>query len=163
MSIAAPTLVPLDKPARDRALDGDLGGLSAAPGWPHEDTAPGLSFLDSGGWVFLIVDADGRVIGECGTKLLPDPSGTVEIGYGLAAPQRGKGLGTAAIAILLEWLAEQPNVHQVEAEVLIANPASWRLLERLGFWQVGHELASYRRYRRDLRRSPGARLSHLEQ
>jgi RimJ/RimL family protein N-acetyltransferase len=154
VSIAALTLVRLDRPARDRALDADLGVLSAAPGWPHEDTAPGLSFLDSGGWVFLIVDADLRVLGECGTKLRPDPDGTVEIGYGLAASQRGKGLGTAAIALLLEWLAEQPEVHQVEAEVLVANPASWRLLERLGFSEVHHELGTYRRYRRDLKPAP---------
>jgi RimJ/RimL family protein N-acetyltransferase len=34
--------------------------------------------------------------------------------------------------------------------VLMTNPASWRLLERLGFTEIGHEVGGYRRYRRDL-------------
>jgi RimJ/RimL family protein N-acetyltransferase len=139
-------LVELDRAARAAALCGDLAGRTAAPGWPHEDTEPGLSFLDSGGLAFLVIDDDGRVAGECGTKTAPDPDGVVEIGYGLGLRSRGQGLGTTAVAALLETLAAR-GVTAVEAEVHARNIASWRLLERLGFHATGEEHSGYRRYR----------------
>ncbi len=143
-------LLPLDRAGRDAALRGDLGSLDAAPGWPHEDTAPGLSFLSTGGWGFLIIDDDERVAGECGTKAAPDASGTVEIGYGLAPSSRGQGLGGRAVAALVEWLAEQPGVTAIEAEVHVGNIPSWRLLERLGFRQIGSPSPGYHRDRLDI-------------
>jgi RimJ/RimL family protein N-acetyltransferase len=138
-------LVELDRAGRAAALAGDLGGRTAAPGWPHEDTEPGLSFLDSGGTAFLVIDDDGRVAGECGTKTAPDRKGVVEIGYGLGSQSRGRGLGTAAVAALLEVLAAR-GVRAIDAEVHVINVASWRLLERLGFVTTGDEHAGYRRY-----------------
>jgi RimJ/RimL family protein N-acetyltransferase len=140
-------LEPLDLDGRDAVLRGDLGGLAAAPGWPHDDTAPGLSFLDSGGAVFLIIDDDGRVAGECGSKTPPTTNGSVEIGYGLAAPSRGRGLGTAAVAALVSELAARADVRRVEAEVHVGNVASQRLLERLGFTVTEQRSGPYRRYR----------------
>ena len=122
-----------DRASRDAALAGDLGGLLAAPGWPHEDTAPGLSFLDSGGKAFLIVDDDGRVAGECGTKGPPDEAGVVEIGYGLAGPSRGRGLGSAAVAALVDQVSRNPAVRAIEAEVHVGNIPSIRVIERVGF------------------------------
>jgi RimJ/RimL family protein N-acetyltransferase len=145
-------LLAVDRRARDAALAGDLGDLTAAPGWPHEDTAPGLSFLESGGLAFLVIDDDERVVGECGTKAAPDAAGVVEIGYGLAAPSRGRGLGAAAVATLIDTLAADHSVHVVEAEVHTGNPASWRLLVSLGFAPVGPAHRGYQRYR--LRRLP---------
>lgn len=142
-------LEPLDLDGRDAVLGGDLsglGGLAAAPGWPHEDTAPGLSFLDSGGAAFLIIDDDGRVAGECGTKTRPTSAGVVEIGYGLAAPSRGHGLGAAAVAALVSWLGARGDVTRIDAEVHVANIASQRLLERLGFTMTDARSGPYRRY-----------------
>jgi [ribosomal protein S5]-alanine N-acetyltransferase len=135
-----------DRPTRDALLAGELDGLEAAPGWPHEDTEPGMSFLESGGWVFLVIDEDGRIAGECGTKTPPSAAGVVEIGYGLAPHSRGHGLGGAAVAALVSWLATRPDVSLVEAEVHVGNVASWRVLERLGFTTTGIETGGYRRY-----------------
>jgi RimJ/RimL family protein N-acetyltransferase len=122
----------IDRARRDAVLGGDLTGYETAPGWPHEDSAPGMSFLDSGGCVFLIIDDDGRVAGECGTKTAPS-DGYVEIGYGLAAASRGRGLGSRAVSALVDLLRDHPDVRVIEAEVHVGNEASWRLLERLGF------------------------------
>jgi RimJ/RimL family protein N-acetyltransferase len=149
-------LAPLDLVGRDALRRGDLGDYTAAPGWPHDDTEPGMSFLDSGGLVFLIVDDDGRIVGECGTKTPPGPDGVVEIGYGLAAPSRSRGLGTEAVAALLSWLAECGDVAVVEAEVQVGNVASWRVLERIGFAESGPVSHGYRRYQRSV-------VGHLEQ
>lgn len=105
-------------------------GLRAGAGWPHDDTASALSGGGEGTW--LVVRA-GEVVGECGWKGPPDDDGTVEIRYGLAAPARGAGLGTEAVALLVAWTERQPGVRGVMAEALVGNEASRRLLRRLGF------------------------------
>lgn len=107
--------------------------LAAAPGWPHEDTAIGLAYADRGAWAWLVLDDDGRVAGECGVKGLPGPDGTVEIGYGLAGPSRGRGLGTRLVAALVAELAARAEVRRIDAHVVADNVASRRVLERAGF------------------------------
>jgi RimJ/RimL family protein N-acetyltransferase len=141
-------LLQVDRDGRDAALRGEFADHTAAPGWPHEDSAPGMSFLESGGCVFLILDDDGRIAGECGTKSTPGPDGAVEIGYGLAPASRGHGLGTSAVGALLGWLDRCADVRAVDAEVHLGNVASWRVLERLGFVSTGVDDHGYRRYRR---------------
>lgn len=131
---------------RDALLAGDLGALEAAPGWPHDDTKPGMGFLDTGGTVFLVIDDAGRVAGECGTKGPPDRDGVVEIGYGLAAPSRGRGLGTEAVRALVDHLASDPGVSGIEAEVHVGNEPSLRILETLGFARSHEPRNGYVRY-----------------
>jgi RimJ/RimL family protein N-acetyltransferase len=126
------TLVPVPLGASLEALDELTGGRAVGRGWPHEDTGAGLAFAASGGWTWLVTDAEGAIVGECGTKTPPD-AGTVEIGYGLAAPSRGKGLGTRAVRALTDWLLALPDVDRVIAHVAQDNVASRRVLERLGF------------------------------
>ena len=121
-------------------LAGDLSQLSAAQGWPHEDTADGLAMaVRSGhppGW--LIITGD-KVIGDCGTHGWPDDHGRVEIGYGLAAPYRGQGLGSEAVAAITAWLLSQPDVRQVRACTSAANSASRRVLEKAGYRLTSHD------------------------
>ena len=129
------TLVPVS-PAQARAVvAGDLSGIAAARGWPHADTVDALrpvAASDDGTGTFLVVH-DGLVVGECGWFGPPGEAGEVEIGYGLAAPSRGRGLGGAAVRALVEWVGAQPGVRLVVAHTDPANTASRRLLERLGF------------------------------
>jgi RimJ/RimL family protein N-acetyltransferase len=124
-----------------------VADLPAAPGWPHADTAMGLAFADVGGETWLIVDDEGRVAGECGTKGAPTDDGVVEIGYGLAGPSRGRGLGGQAVSALLDELRRRPGVRIVEARVSVDNLASRRLLEALRFVLAEVEAAEvvYRR------------------
>ena len=116
--------------------DGDPSVLSSydvAPGWPHDDTADALAYASAGAWTWLVLDDDRRIAGECGVKAPPDGEGRVEIGYGLAAPSRGRGLGTRAVGELLYELKASRTVREVMAGVHPGNVASRRLLERLGF------------------------------
>ena len=144
----AVTLVPVPAGADLDALDQLTGGRAVGRGWPHADTAAGLAFTSSGGWTWLIVDGEGRIVGECGTKA-PPHDGAVEIGYGLAAPSRGSGLGTRAVDTLVRWLASRPDVDAVVADVAVDNEASRKLLERLGFTLIREEHGELR-YRRHL-------------
>src|SRR4051812_35315188 len=132
------TLVPVPAGTDLDTLDRLTGGRAVGRGWPHADTGAALSFAANSGWTWLIVDGDGRIVGECGTKAAPHDR-VVEIGYGLAAPSRGAGLGTRAVDTLIRWLAARPDVDTVVAHVALDNLASARLLERLGFAVTGEE------------------------
>jgi RimJ/RimL family protein N-acetyltransferase len=140
----------LDAAQRADALAGRLD-LPAAPGWPHDNSEIGLSFLDHGGLAFLIVDDEGRIAGDCGTKTPPSAAGVVEIGYGLAPASRGRGLGTRAIQALVDALASLPGARSVEAEVHESNEPSWRLLLALDFVEIeAADDHGFRRYGKPL-------------
>lgn len=128
-------------------LAGDMSvlaaaGLTAAEGWPHEDTADGLGMIVKTGealsWLIVAGDA---VIGDCGLHGGPDgpadEAGRVEIGYGLAAPSRGQGYGSEVVAAITGWLLAQPEVRQVRACTLTGNVPSRRVLEKAGFAYTG--------------------------
>ncbi len=122
-----------------------LGDLEHAYDWPHADTFDALRPLAEhpehcGPGTFLVVQ-DGVVVGDCGWFGPPDDLGEVDIGYGLAPSVRGRGLGTEAVGLLLDWVRAQ-GATRVRAEVLPGNHASLRLLARLGFTAVG-ERAGY--------------------
>lgn len=120
--------------------------------WPHDDTLDALRPLAehpsyTGAGTFLVV-RDGLVVGDCGWFGPPDEDGEVEIGYGLAPSVRGSGVATAAVALLLGWVAAQ-GARSVRAEVLPGNAPSLRLLDRLGFGDIG-EHAGHRVLVRDV-------------
>jgi len=131
-------LEPLTAETVKAILSGDLSGLTAAEGWPHEDTADGLAMAGKGGYPpGWLITAGGAVIGDCGTHGPVDEAGRVEIGYGLAAPSRGQGYGSEAVAAVTEWLLSQPGVRQVRAHTLTSNAPSRRVLEKAGFQYIG--------------------------
>ena len=127
-------------------IDASLSGLERAADWPHDDTADALRPLaehpfHTGEGGFLVVQ-DGVVVGECGWFGPPDEDGEVEIGYGLTPSARGQGLGTASVALLLDWVRAR-GARTVRAEVLPGNLPSLRLLAGLGFTDIG-ERAGHR-------------------
>ncbi len=140
--------------ARAKALAaGDLSSLDPAPGWPHDDTldavrmdAEHATTDEETGFLAVLVDT-GQVVGDAGWKGGPDDSGTAEIGYGLAAPFRGRGLGTELVGLVSEWASRQPGVTRLSAEVLVGNEPSLRALLRNGFTLAGrrHDLLLYAR------------------
>ena len=78
------------------------------------------------------------MVGDLGTFGPPDDQGgRVEIGYGLAAPYRGQGIGTEAVGTFVDWLVTVPGVRRVVARVEVGNEASRRLLARIGFALTG--------------------------
>lgn len=142
-------LVPQTKTAARALLAGEDPGLPLAAGYPHADTFDALRMFvenggpDDGGWFVVLADS-GRVVGDVGTFGPPDGEGRVEIGYGLAAPFRCRGLGTEAVAALVDWLVTAPDVLCVTARVEVGNDASRRLLARLGFALVDESGSHWR-------------------
>ena len=68
--------------------------------------------------------------GACG--LGRRPSGAVELGYWLARPFWGRGIATEACTALIA-IARALGLERLEGSHFIDNPASGRVLEKLGF------------------------------
>lgn len=94
-------------------------------------------YLAPGEWgPWQVVErATGLLVGGVGFKGPPDDEGVVEVGYGLAAAARGRGLATEAVTALIEH-ARSRGARAVRAEVDLANGPSMRVLERAGFLRV---------------------------
>jgi RimJ/RimL family protein N-acetyltransferase len=151
------TLVPLSKPTARAVVAGDLSGVRHAAGWPHDDTLDALRMALAAGSRSLVwlVAREGVVIGDCGTVGSVDPSGDIELGYGLAAECRGLGYGNEVVAALSDWLIRAPGVRRVVArDVVAANVPSRRALERAGF-VLEREEAGLTWYALERRSRPG--------
>lgn len=86
-----------------------------------------------GPWL-VIDDGRGVLVGSTGFHGPPEPDGTVEIGYGIAASERRRGHATASARALTAWALARPEVTRVVARgVVAANEPSIRVLERLGY------------------------------
>ena len=66
-----------------------------------------------------------------GFKRFPDENGSTEIGYGIDPAYQGKGYMSEAIQALIDWAFTHPFCKVITATE-VENPASKRLLERLG-------------------------------
>ena len=75
-----------------------------------------------------------QLIGECG--LARRPSGAVELGYWIARPYWGHGFATEACTALVD-IARTLGLPALEGSHFLDNPASARVLEKLGFQPVG--------------------------
>lgn len=75
-----------------------------------------------------------RLVGSCG--LGRRPSGAVELGYWIARSDWGRGFATEACAALVE-IARALGLPSLEGSHFIDNPASARVLEKLGFEPLG--------------------------
>ncbi len=75
-----------------------------------------------------------QLVGSCG--LGRRASGAVELGYWIARPFWGRGIATEACTALIE-IARTLCLAQLEASHFVDNPASGRVLEKIGFEPTG--------------------------
>ncbi len=75
-----------------------------------------------------------HLVGACG--LGRRPSGSVELGYWIAKPFWGRGYASEACAALVD-MARALGLRSLEGSHFLDNPASGRVLEKLGFAPVG--------------------------
>ena len=84
--------------------------------------------------IFARVSGPPQLAGACG--LGRRPSGRVEMGYWIARSHWGRGLATEACTALID-IARTLGLPQLEGSHFVDNPASGRVLEKLGFEGVG--------------------------
>jgi RimJ/RimL family protein N-acetyltransferase len=82
---------------------------------------------------YIIIDrASCLLIGGAGFIGPPGEDGAVEIGYGVAAEWRNRGIATEAVRGLLQFAWSQPEVGRVFATTDPSNAPSARVLEKAG-------------------------------
>jgi RimJ/RimL family protein N-acetyltransferase len=73
-------------------------------------------------------------IGLLGFKGVPDYRGQIEIGYGIDQIYGNQGYTTEAAASMIHWAFQDARVERIVApDTLRDNPASNRILQKLGF------------------------------
>jgi len=87
---------------------------------------------------FLIEKKDGTRVGFIGySQLFPGASQLLWFGYSLAPDERGKGYGTEAVNLMLDFCFLSGDALRMQAFVDLRNAASQRVLEKTGFQKEG--------------------------
>jgi RimJ/RimL family protein N-acetyltransferase len=92
------------------------------------------------GEILLGIEVDGRLVGEIQARRPENamPPGVFELGIGLFEPsERGKGIGSHAVALMTARLMDEEGAHRVQAGTDLENVAMRTVLERLGFGLEG--------------------------
>ena len=130
-----------DAPALAAAIADEMivRNLATAP-WPYslrdaeaflaQPRDPAMpSFL-----IFERTDGAPQLVGSCG--LGRRPSGAVEMGYWIVRAHWGRGYATEAATALID-IGRTLGFSQLEGSHFVDNPASGRVLEKLGFRPLG--------------------------
>jgi RimJ/RimL family protein N-acetyltransferase len=125
--------------ARTIADEQIVRNLGRAP-WPYSlaDAQAGLAAPVDPGLprmlIFERTNADPRLVGGC--SLSRQPSGSVELGYWISRGDWNRGFASEACAALVD-IARALRLPKLESWHFIDNPASGRVLEKLGFRATG--------------------------
>jgi RimJ/RimL family protein N-acetyltransferase len=90
----------------------------------------------------LVAVAGGELVGQLGIELAR--YGVADLGMLVAAPWRGRGVGSALVAAALAW-AREAGAHKVALQVWPHNQAAISLYEKFGFQREGLLRRHYRR------------------
>jgi RimJ/RimL family protein N-acetyltransferase len=89
-----------------------------------------------GAFLELAIEIDGRLVGDLHARRPKYclPPGVFELGIALYdSADRGRGIGSAAVAELAERLFREHGAGRVQASSSVDNTAARRVFERLGF------------------------------
>ena len=93
--------------------------------------------------VHLLVCDDGDPVGVVGLHS-EDTASTGELGYWITSAEWGNGYATAAVRLVSAYAFDHRRLHKVAADVYSHNPASARVLEKVGFEREGvHRQEAY--------------------
>ena len=133
----------------DRAEFARLIQAQVPENWPPESAADALPLFlewleaapDRVGWfgwyaVLDVKNANSILVGG-GGFLGPPQQGEVSIGYSVLPQFQGSGFATEMVGALVQWALEHSGVRRIVAETEWANPASVRVLSKLGFAETG--------------------------
>lgn len=88
-------------------------------------------------WTYFVIEKkDGTKIGFI-IHYIVQPSGKIEIGYALIPDERGKGYGTEAVQIMIDYLFLSKGIMRIQATTDTRNKPSQIVLEKNGFKREG--------------------------
>ena len=96
-------------------------------------------------WLVITLRSDGRQIGGVGLRV-DEEHQHAELGYWLGVPFWGKGYATEAARELLRYGFEDLRLHRIFASHFGHNPASGRILQKLGLRHEGCQREHLRKW-----------------
>jgi RimJ/RimL family protein N-acetyltransferase len=96
-------------------------------------------FINHDGGKLAVVRGENTYVGDVGWRRVQTGpnSSTWNIGIGLLAKERGKGYGTRAQRLLVEYLFSYTRANRIEAGTEVTNLPEQRALEKAGFTREG--------------------------
>jgi ribosomal-protein-alanine N-acetyltransferase len=82
-------------------------------------------------------DTDPRMIGAVGCHWAPAAGPILELGYWVAEHLWGRGIAAEAARAVLRYVFATYPVERIQSRVIVGNPASARVLEKVGFRYEG--------------------------
>jgi ribosomal-protein-alanine N-acetyltransferase len=76
---------------------------------------------------------DGDLLGAVGLRAFREERSSVEVGYWIAAPARGRGLAPRAVRLMTDWALANLPLRRVDLPLDFRNDASRRVAEKSGF------------------------------
>lgn len=92
---------------------------------------------------YLLTKDDGRVLGRFNLRDIAD--GSAEVGYRMAEEAAGRGIATSALRELCQLAASRHGLRSLRARTTDDNPASARVLAKVGFRPTGRTQIGGRR------------------
>lgn len=87
---------------------------------------------------YVVLDETGAVVGRMTLSgVVRGALQSAALGYWVAEHANGRGLATAAVRDIVRIAFADLGLHRVQADTLLHNVASQRVLERVGFTQYG--------------------------
>ena len=138
------------------ASDPAIGATSNVP-WPYP---PGeaVTFIRAAArhWragtdYVLAVTAEGRLVGVCSLLSVGGAPRSAELGYWIGRPYWGRGYATAAARRVVAFGFRDLGLALVRSSCLPENPASRRVLEKIGFRRTGVGGNAHPKWDRDRR------------
>ncbi len=142
-----------------RVVEGDAPALAAlrranrdflAPFEPERDeaffTTQGQSSMiadlllraDAGLVVPLVIEVDGEPVGQASINdVVRGAFQSAHLGYWLSEDRTGRGIGTAAVAAAVFIAFDEMGLHRLQADTLLDNVPSQKVLARNGFVRIG--------------------------
>jgi RimJ/RimL family protein N-acetyltransferase len=127
------------------AGDRDIAATTAAIPHPYDDgvaeqwIAMHQQRFEEGTWLNLAItrDPDGALVGALGLRLELEHD-RAELGYWIGKPYWGQGYATEAARALVEYGFERLGLHRIYAYHFSSNPASGKVLQKIGMRHEGH-------------------------
>ena len=123
-----------DQPAADAAVNG--APVSRLQVWNYVQTYTADPF--GAGELRLIIEHGGCAVGHVDLIDVDARNRRAGVAIYIAPGERRRGLGTAALAAMIEYSRIRLDLYQLWAHVAVDNTASLALFRSVGFRQVGH-------------------------
>ncbi len=94
-------------------------------------------FLSKDDNVFLMIEYGEEAVGWVNLKHIKEDSRKAEFGIRILPEHQGKGLGTEASNLIIQYGFETLNLHRIYGRTFEFNSASKALMEKLGFKREG--------------------------